>query len=371
MSRCRQSTQNRPAATDAISATRSMLPAHSAGLRPSLASLPVLTWLALFSMALPASSQEISLGSINPIVVEHELKTVKLYGAGGIAGLDAYQSGFFISEQGHILTVWSTVLDVEEVIAVSSDGTRYPATVLGIDPNLEIAVLTTQQNPSSYFELGVTSQVRVGERVLAFSNLFGIATGNERASVQHGVVMAQTDLKARRGSFESVYQGPVYVIDAMTNNPGAAGGALTNMRGELLGMLGKELRDSTANIWLNYAIPISALRQSVESILAGKSILRQADSRSPADRPVDLASLGIVLVPDVLSKTPTFVDLIQPDSPADKAGLQTDDLILFINSIRVTSQASLFNELKYIDRTDELVLLVQRGGQLKEIVLPH
>ena len=86
-------------------------------------------------------ANDATLGSLNAVVVKSELRTVKLYGAGGIAGLDAYQSGFFISEQGHILTVWSTVLDVDEITAVSSDGSRYSAKVIGIDPNLEIAVL--------------------------------------------------------------------------------------------------------------------------------------------------------------------------------------------------------------------------------------
>ena len=65
-----------------------------------------------------------------------------------------------------------------------------------------------------------------GTRVLAFSNLFGVATGDEPASVQHGVIAVKTRLDARRGVFETPYHGPVYVLDAMTNNPGAAGGAL-------------------------------------------------------------------------------------------------------------------------------------------------
>ena len=341
--------------------------------RAIIAMATFILWLAEPNAGVPTAgvlrAADEVLGSVNSVAVDCELKTVKLYGAGGFAGLDSYQSGFFISDKGHILTVWSTVLDVDKVIAVSSDGTRYEAVVVGVDPNLEIAVLATEQPPSSNFELSQSATAKVGERVLAFSNLFGIATGNEMASLQQGVIMATTDLQARRGSIQSVYQGPVYVIDAMTNNPGAAGGALTNMHGRLLGMLGKELRDSSANIWLNYAIPIAALQESVNRILDGKSILRQTDSRTPADRPAELATLGVVLVPNVLAKTPAFVDLVQPKSVAAKAGLQTDDLILFVNSTRITSQSTLLNELKYIDRAEQILLLVQRDGQLEEILL--
>ena len=315
-----------------------------------------------------------TLGSVNQTAVATELKTVKLYGAGGVAGLDAYQSGFFISETGNILTVWSTVLDLDTVIAVTSDGKRMEAKVVGVDPNLEIAVLSTDKPTGNFFDITQTKIAtadppQAGDRVLAFSNLFGIATGNEMSSLQKGVIMATTQLDARRGTFESVYQGPIYVIDAMTNNPGAAGGALTDMQGHLLGMLGKELRDVRANTWLNYAIPIQQIHDSAARILAGKSILRTAETRKTADRPISLIDLGIALIPDVLAKTPAYIDLVQPNSAASSAKLAADDLVLFVNSVRITSQATLRNELKYIDQADEVTLLIQRGTTLREVAL--
>ncbi len=316
--------------------------------------------------------EETSVGasvSINAVAVATELKTVKLFGAGGVANLDAYQSGFFISPKGHVLTAWSTVLDVDTIIAVTSDGGRFESKVVGIDPNLEIAILATEQATTNYFDLQQSLEVPVGTRVLAFSNLYGIATGSEMSSVQKGVVMARTELNARRGTFQSVYQGPVFIIDAMTNNPGAAGGALTTFDGRLVGMLGKELRDASANTWLNYAVPMSQLSESIERILAGKPIQRTAVSRRAVDRPASLKGLGIVLVPNVLTKTPAYIDLIEPQSRAAKAGLQSDDLVLFINSTRVTSQAALLDELKSIDRGDTITLLVQRGSQLVESVV--
>jgi len=314
----------------------------------------------------PADSPR--LGSLNQVAVGTELKTVKLYGAGG-SGLDAYQSGIFISGEGHILTVWSTVLDADEVVVLSSDGGRFTATVLGIDPNLEIAVLKANERPASFFDLQNAVEAQVGSRVLAFSNLYGIASGGEMSSIQKGVIMARTQLRARRGSFESIYQGPVLVIDAMTNNPGAAGGALTSASGQLLGLLGKELRDADANIWLNYAIPISELRDSAERLMRGQAIGRATAARATADRPISLRELGVVLVPNILIKTPAFVDLIEVGSAADRAGLQSDDLILFINSTRVTSQAVLLAELKFVDQADDITLLVQRGNELKEVVI--
>jgi S1-C subfamily serine protease len=315
------------------------------------------------------AADSVGIGSVNGVAVSTEAKAVKIFGAGGVAGLDAYQSGFFVSPEGHVLTVWSTVLDADTIMVVTSDGSRLESKVVGIDPNLEIAVLATEQETDNYFDITQSLDAPVGGRVLAFSNLYGIATGNEMSSVQKGVIMARTELNARRGSFESVYQGPVFIIDAMTNNPGAAGGALTSFDGQLIGMLGKELRDSSANTWLNYAVPMSELRDSIERILAGKSIDRSASSRRMADRPTSLAEMGIVLIPNVLVKTPAFVDLVKADSAAELAGLESDDLILFVNSNRVSSQSALIEELKYIDRADAVALLVQRGTELKEIVV--
>ena len=119
----------------------------------------------------------------------------------------------------------------------------------------------------------------------------------------------------------------------------------------------------------NYAIPVSALRDSVESILSGKSVQRASVARRVADRPANLQSLGIVLIPNVLSKTPAYVDMVEPNSRAATAGVLSDDLILFVNSVRITSQTALIEELQSIDRADVVTLLVQRSNELQELVL--
>lgn len=343
-------------------------------LRP-IASLAIVSLL-LCSFSTPAIPQESatdqtrqrSLGSLTSRAVSAELKTVKIYGAGGFAGLDSYQSGFFVSPAGHVLTTWSTVLDVDNILVVTSDGTRYEANLVGVDPNLQLALLSTGEPPPAHFDLAQAREANVGTRVMAISNLYGIAVGSEMSSVQRGVIMAATELNASRGNFESVYQGQVLIIDATTNNPGATGGALVDLKGNLLGILGKELRDNDLEIWLNYAIPVEAFRQSVSDLLEGKSI-RRRDSRQLADRPASLSRLGIVLVPDVFPKTPAFVDAVSENSPAKQAGLEADDLILFIGSARIDSQATLREELAYVDRTQRLKLLIQRKNEIHEIVL--
>jgi serine protease Do len=319
--------------------------------------------LAGFCLPLPAAD----LASITLTV---QPKMVKIYGAGGLKGLEAYQSGFLVSADGHILTVWSYVLDTDYVTAILDDGRRFQAELVGADPRLEIAILKIDAEGLDFFDRADAVELETGSRVLAFSNLYGVATGDEPTSLLHGVVSARTTLNARRGVFKTPYRGPVYVLDAITNNPGAAGGALTDQRGRLAGMLGKELRNSQTNTWLNYSIPITELNLAIDDILAGKSRPRtDDDSAIRPDRPHTLASLGLVMVPDVLVKTPPFIDAIRRESIAEKAGLRPDDLVLFIGDRIIPSCEALRNELSFIDRIDEVRLVIQRGDELLDLVL--
>jgi len=297
-------------------------------------------------------------------------KIVKIYGAGGFRGMEGYQSGMLISPDGHVLTVYSYVLDTDYIRATLADGRRFDAKLLGADPRLEVAVLKIDAADLPYFDLDGAVAIDSGTRVLALSNVFGVATGNEPASVQHGVVSITAPLSARRGVFETPYRGPVYVLDAMTNNPGAAGGALVTRQGQLAAMLGKELRNSLNNTWLNYAVPIEELRESVEAIRTGKFDPERSDQpEAKPERSLQLTMLGIVLVPDVLERTPPYVDQIRPGSPAAEAGIRPDDLVLLLGDRLIQSCQALDEELQYIDYEDPAKLTVLRGQDLLELTL--
>lgn len=293
-------------------------------------------------------------------------KVVKLYGAGGVKGLESYQSGIIVDNSGHILTSWSTVLDVPKVRVVTFDGRRLDATMVGVDPQNELAVLKIEDAGLVGFELTETITANTGQRVFAISNLFGIATGNESCSAQKGVIMATTPLTTRRGKIKSLYQGKVYILDVVTNNPGASGGALIDLQGRLIGVIGKEIRDEQAGIWLNYALPIDVAKGSIERILSGKTLSSDVEMKSVAE-PHVLGGLGLTLIPDVLAKTPPFVDKIREGSTADKSGLQTNDLVLLLNDQRVDSRKSLEKMLSTINREDSFYVLVQRGQELIRI----
>ena len=109
----------------------------------------------------------------NPLVrlaSEVQAKLVKIYGAGGPQGLESYQSGFLVSDAGHVVTSWSTVLDVNAIRVVTIDGRRDEAEIVGMDPETEIAVLKMSQGEPNFFSMSEIQEPVVGNRVFGMSN---------------------------------------------------------------------------------------------------------------------------------------------------------------------------------------------------------
>jgi serine protease Do len=212
----------------------------------------------------------------------------------------------------------------------------------------------------------------VGDWVLAFSNLFEIATRDEPVSVQRGVIAAIAPFAGRRGMTESNYRGTAYILDAITNNPGAHGGIVTTRKGELIGLIGKELRNTLTETWVNYAMPVKDLADFVAKAKKGeyKQIVREDVKKEDKG-----AYHGIVLVPDVLDRTPPYIEEVYSGSPAAKAGLKADDLIVFMRvpnreagfelEERVVTSCKVFKDIvSQIDPGTTVKIVVRRGQQL-------
>jgi len=328
--------------------------------------LPAVAVACCLTRSLPAQSTQEAIEAVQP-------RLVKIFGAGGIRRLTAYSTGFLISPEGHIATVWSHVLDADEVSVVLNDGRRFQAKVLGAEPQLDLAILKVQAEETNlpYFDPAKSVDATAGTRILGFSNMFKVATGDEPVSVLHGVIAARTKLSARRGAFEVPYDGTVYIVDAITNNPGAGGGVLTSRDGKLLGMIGRELRNSDSNTWINYAIPISELRDVMREIITGRYESRKKEpdeSENPNRyRAIDF---GLVMVPDVLYRTPAYVVAVVDGSPAAKADLRPDDLILFVDDELIQSCRLLNMELGRLEAGETLRLMVRRENKLVSVELP-
>lgn len=301
-------------------------------------------------------------------------RMVKIFGAGGVKGLYAYSTGFLVSAEGHIATVWSHVLDDQGVSVFLHDGRKFEGKIVGAEPQLDLAILKIDADDLPYFDIEDPPAAFAGTKVYAFSNMFKVATGDEPVSVLHGVIAARSRLTARRGNYSVPYTGPIYVVDAISNNPGAGGGVLTTRDGTLLGMIGKELRNTQTNTWMNYAIPITELKTAVGEIISGRFTSRRSSSEDdPAsERPKRnvALSLGLVMVPDVVFRTPAYVDNVVPGSAAAKAGIRTNDLVLFVNDELVQSCRALRESLAPLESGDTVRVVVRRGTSLIPVELP-
>lgn len=314
-------------------------------------------------------------------------KLVKLFGAGGFKGLQSYGSGILVSPDGYILTINSHILDTQDLRVHLADGTHYHAKMVAMEPELDIALVKIGDNKLKvedlpYFNVVAAAKrapVEPGTGVLAFSNQFQIATRDEPMSVQRGVVASYSKLYGRLGIFEATYKGDVYVIDAITNNPGAAGGALTTRKGELLGLIGKELRNELTNTWINYAIPINARitvtqadgKEATVSIL---DVLEKKEKYKPLTPNKNKNEgpgvyTGIILVADPVERTPPYIEDVVPGSPADKAKLQPDDLIVYIDGILIGDIHTYYDILSRYHPNQTIKMEIQRDRKLQTVSL--
>src|SRR5262249_50525885 len=133
--------------------------------------------------------------------------------------------------------------------------------ILYREPELDMAMIKIDYADKDLPHFDIAEAVKEpvgqpGDWVLAFSNQFQIATRDEPMSIQRGTIAALTRLHGRRGIFDAPFRGDVYFVDAIMNNPGAAGGALTDRKGRLIGIIGRELKNKFSDTWINYAVPI-------------------------------------------------------------------------------------------------------------------
>lgn len=321
-------------------------------------------------------------------------KVVKIFGAGGFRGATNYSTGIVVSKAGHILTIASQTLDTSELVLHMPNGQKMKAKVIVTEPELDVALLKIVEDgvqegePSrldlEFFDVKAAAArpvSAVGDWVLAFSNEFEIAMRNEPVSIQRGCVMAYSKLRGRRGIFEFPYHGDVYVVDAICCNPGAGGGPLTDRQGNLLGLIGREIKNSLTDTWINYAIPIGAKvdvkfkegdKEVVRNISIPEFVEKAMKNEYKPVPPVVKEKgrggyTGIRFVPNVLASTAPYIDELVPNSPAVKAGLRVNDLVSFIDGEPIYSIKAYQEFMTGTKPADTVRMEIRRGDALQTI----
>lgn len=312
-----------------------------------------------------------------------EQRIVKIYGQGGFRSLEGYQTGIIVDAKGHVATTNSLALNAGEVTVVFHNGLRSSANVVGADSLRDTALLKLEQLPElMHFDLNGSQNgtSTFGETAFVVSNLFNIAAGNEPLSIQETYLAGEVPLAPREPWAQVLDGQTVLLLDSVTSNPGAQGGAVVDRQGRLLGLVGRELRSRLTGAWQNYAIPTASLQKSIDRILSGTADQQGSPgTQASADRRINtLQRWGFALVPSIVPRTPPYIDLVRSESAADKAGLQADDLVLMVNGYVTASTTQVRRQLL---RTTDIVsgetsnestilLTVQRDTSIVELTLP-
>ena len=335
------------------------------------------TWLIptiLFASANCLASQS-DFQATADVLQSQQQTIVKLFGAGG-GSLDSYGTGTLVSGDGHIVTVWNHLVSTGYLTAVTADGRKFSVDVVGTSAEHDLALLKLRSAPGDSFsciDLSQATDPGPGTPVLAFSNMFHVATGNEPVSLVHGVIAARIPLEATQGRWKFPLDSPVWLVDAITNNSGAAGGLLTDTKGMPIGLIGREIRHAASRTWVNYAVPLTTLKPVIETLLSGKKLdSRPKDSAASAPLISDqelTARFGLTMLPNVVERTPAWIDTVAKDSIAAKCGLQRGDLIILVNDGIITSVTDFQQQLAAFRSGERVALTINREQQLLPVEL--
>lgn len=237
-------------------------------------------------------------------------------------------SGVIISEQGYILTNNHVISQAKEIRVALRDGRSVSATVVGTDPDTDLAVLKIEMEDLPVITLGRSDQLRVGDVVLAIGNPFGVGQ-----TVTSGIVSATGRNMLGINTFENFIQTDAAI------NPGNSGGALVTATGKLVGINSAIFSRSGGSQGIGFAIPTSLAKDVLQQIIEHGEVRRGWLGVAIQNINMDLAdSLGLKK-----GQSGVVITSILKDGPAADAGLQPGDVITHINSESVTDVASALN----------------------------
>ncbi|MHC5067464.1 MAG: Do family serine endopeptidase [Planctomycetota bacterium] len=260
-------------------------------------------------------------------------------------------SGFIFSTDGYVMTNNHVVADADTITVNLQDGRRFKAELVGTDAESDLAVLRIDGTDLPVLQLGSSSELRVGEWVMAFGNPFGLSH-----TVTAGIVSAKGRSSVGIVDFEDFIQTDAAI------NPGNSGGPLVGLDGTVIGVNSAIYSRSGGNMGIGFAIPIDMARTIVDQLIESGDVQRGFLGVNIQDLDDDLAdALGLddakgVLIPQVL-----------PDSAAAAAGVEVGDVVIRLDDDAVTSAGDFRNRIALRTPGSTVTLRVIRGGDVRDI----
>jgi serine protease Do len=268
-------------------------------------------------------------------------------------------SGFVVSPDGLVITNQHVTEGAEEIVVTTRDGTDYSATLLGEDPFTDIAVLRVEGAAMPTVTIGQSTDLMIGEWVVAIGNPYGYLLGNTEPSVTAGVVSAVGRNLIPSGDDQSIYVGMIQTDAAI--NPGNSGGPLVNALGEVVGVNSSIFSQSGGSVGIGFAIPVErALRVAAELERYG-SVRRSwiGVSVAGSDRVREWKRTGGLAVTDVA-----------PDGPAASAGVQANDVLVSASGRSLRTFLDWEAVKLDVSPGDTLDVVVRRDGRERVVSVP-
>ncbi len=284
---------------------------------------------------------------------------------GQLVETGAAGTGFVITNDGLIITNKHVVSDADAKYTVTlSDGRSFEAKVQSMDPIQDLAVLKIEAKNLPVVELGDSDQLKVGQWVVAVGN----ALGKFDNTVTVGIVSARNrkiEATDEQGNNPEALDGIIQTDAAI--NSGNSGGPLVNLKGQVVGINTAVAADAQS---IGFAIPINSAKSAIDSIRKTGRIIRPylgvrylpitKDLATTNNYPVDYGAL-------VVSGKSSGQVAVVPSSPADKAGIVENDIILEVNGEKVDASNGLVKLIQQYNVGETIDLKVLSKGKEKTV----
>jgi Do/DeqQ family serine protease len=261
-------------------------------------------------------------------------------------------SGVIVSEDGVVLTNNHVVEAADEIEVSLNDGGKYPATLIGSDPESDLAVLRVKaptKLPAASF--GSTDGLRIGDVVLAIGNPFDVGQ-----TVTMGIVSALGRSQLGINTFENFIQTDAAI------NPGNSGGALVDADGNLVGINTAIYSRSGGSLGIGFAIPVSTARSVMEQIVANGSVTRGWVGVEVQELTPELAESF-----KVPAAGGALIAGVMRGSPADRGGVRPGDVLLEVDGRKVKDASGMLQLIAALEPGQQATLKIYRSGGEKNL----
>jgi serine protease DegQ len=260
-------------------------------------------------------------------------------------------SGVIVSPEGYLLTNNHVVAGADDIEVQLIDGRSARATVVGTDPETDVAVLKINLDKLPVITFGDADHLQVGDVVLAIGNPFGVGQ-----TVTSGIVSAMGRNQLGLNTFENFIQTDAAI------NPGNSGGALVDARGNLLGINTAIYSRSGGSMGIGFAIPVSTAKQVMEGLIKDGRVTRGWIGVEPRDLTPEMAETFHLQV-----NHGVLITGVLQDGPAGAGGIRPGDVVVKVADTPVANTAQLLAAVAALKPKSQAVIGLQRGDKALDV----